>query len=120
MTGTKFEIQTSLGRDKGKPVCGCFSRENASAINPVTLAVVTPDAGLAEIALLRWPAREPSQDTHMQGLLAGGGERGAESQGSQACVFQKAKQTQIHLVLHCVPFPKPSHLCWLVIYDMRH
>lgn len=40
--------QTAPGRNKGWPVCPCFSRENGTAINPVTAVVVTLDAGIAE------------------------------------------------------------------------
>lgn len=47
LPGMKLYIQTSPGRDKGWPVCLCFSRENSMAINPVTPVIVTPDAGIA-------------------------------------------------------------------------
>lgn len=46
-SGTKFYIQTSPGRDKAWPACPCFSRENSTAIKPVTPGDGTPNAGIA-------------------------------------------------------------------------
>lgn len=47
LSGMKFYNQTSPGRDKAWPVHLCFSRENSTAINPVTPGALTPDAGIA-------------------------------------------------------------------------